>query len=114
MRDEFKRWLSEALWNLETAKILHECGRYNAACFYAHQAAEMAVKALLTRRNESPLGYGIRVLLERYSQISGEDVSSMLPKARELDSITSHQGIPTLTLRALLMKPMMRRLPLEL
>ena len=25
------------------------------------------------------------MLLERYSQISGEDVSSLLPKARELD-----------------------------
>ncbi len=85
MREESKRWFSEALWNLETARILHEHGRYNAACFYAHQAAEMAVKALLIRKNESPWGHGIRVLLERYSQISGEDVSSLLPKARELD-----------------------------
>ncbi len=41
MRDEARRWLSEARWNLETARILHERGRYNAACFYAHQAAEM-------------------------------------------------------------------------
>ncbi len=85
MRDEARRWLSEARWNLETARILHERGRYNAACFYAHQAAEMAVKALLISRNESPWGHGVRALLERYSEISGEDVSRLLPHARELD-----------------------------
>ncbi len=58
---------------------------YNATCFYAHQADDIAVKALLIRRNESPWGHGIRVLLERYSQISDEDVSLLLPKARELN-----------------------------
>ncbi len=85
MRDEARRWLSEARWDLETARILHDRGRYNAACFYAHQAAEMAVKALLISRNESPWGHGVRALLERYSEISGEDVSHLLPHARELD-----------------------------
>ena len=72
MRDEARRWFSEARWNLETAKILHDRGRYNAACFYAHQAAEMAVKALLISKNESPWGHSVRVLLERYSKISEE------------------------------------------
>ncbi len=85
MRDEAGRWFSEAEWNLETARILHERGRYNAACFYAHQAAEMAVKALLISRNESPWGHGVRALLERYSKISGEEVSHLLTHARELD-----------------------------
>jgi len=47
MKKEAKRWLSEALWDLETAKILHERGRYNSAAFYAHQSAEKALKALL-------------------------------------------------------------------
>ncbi len=45
----------------------------------------MAVKALIISKNESPWGHGIRILLERYSHISGEDVSSLLSKARELD-----------------------------
>lgn len=85
VRGESERWFSEALWDLETAKILHEQRRYNAACFYAHQAAGMAVKSLIISRNESPWGHGIRTLLERYSHISGEDVSSLLPRARELD-----------------------------
>ncbi|MEM5870687.1 MAG: HEPN domain-containing protein, partial [Candidatus Aenigmatarchaeota archaeon] len=45
MRGEAKRWFSEALWDLETAKILQEKGRYNSSVFYAHQSAEKAVKA---------------------------------------------------------------------
>ncbi len=48
-------------------------------------AAEMAVKALLISRNEPPWSHGVRALLERYSEISGEDVSLLLPHARELD-----------------------------
>ena len=32
---EAGRWLSEAGWDLETAKGLLELGRYNAAAFYA-------------------------------------------------------------------------------
>ena len=54
MRKEAERWLEEALWDLGTAKILHEIGRYNASAFYAHQAAEKAVKALLFHINEAP------------------------------------------------------------
>ncbi|RDD53209.1 MAG: HEPN domain-containing protein [Candidatus Korarchaeota archaeon NZ13-K] len=45
--------LSEALCNLETAKILHEHGRYNATYFYAYQTAEMEVEALMIRKNEA-------------------------------------------------------------
>ncbi len=36
MRGEARRWLEEALWDLETAKILLGNKRYNAAAFYAH------------------------------------------------------------------------------
>jgi len=33
MREESKRWFDEALWDLETAKILHKNARYNAHAF---------------------------------------------------------------------------------
>ncbi|MEM2733099.1 MAG: HEPN domain-containing protein, partial [Nitrososphaerota archaeon] len=39
MRNEALRWLEEAEKDLETAEILYKNARYNAACFYAHQAA---------------------------------------------------------------------------
>ncbi|MEM0302988.1 MAG: HEPN domain-containing protein [Archaeoglobaceae archaeon] len=66
MRGEAKRWFSEALWDLETAKILRKKGRYNFSVFYAHQSAEKAVKALLYSLNEVPWGHSVRELLERF------------------------------------------------
>ena len=86
MREEAKRWLSEAVWDLETARILHGSRRYNAAAFYCHQAAEKAAKAMLYSVNEAPWGHSIRVLLERYSEASGKTLGGdVLNAARELD-----------------------------
>jgi len=86
VRDEAIRWFSEAEWDLETAKILHEKRRYNAAVFYAHQAAEKAVKALLYSVNEAPWGHSVRILLERYFEATNKGIiSNLLRYARELD-----------------------------
>jgi HEPN domain-containing protein len=63
---EAERWFSDAAYDLETAKLLHSSRRFNAACFYAHQAAEKGVKALLYSLNESPWGHSVRVVVERY------------------------------------------------
>ena len=76
----------EALWDLETAKILHRERRYNATAFYAHQAAEKAVKALLYHVNEVPWGHSIRVLIERYFKSGNIALDQkLLTYARELD-----------------------------
>ena len=85
MIDESKRWFKEALWDLGTAKILFKEKRWNAACFYAQQAAEKAVKALLYYINEHPWGHSIVALLERYASSTGEDVSGIMSFAMELD-----------------------------
>ena len=85
MRGEALRWLGEAEWDLETARILHREKRYNAAAFYAHQAAEKAAKALLYSVNEAPWGHSVRVLLERYFEARGEASEDLLRHARELD-----------------------------
>ena len=86
MRRESERWLSEAEWDLETARILLENRRYNAACFYSHQAAEKAAKAMLYAVNEAPWGHSVRILLERFFEASGrERLEDMLVQARELD-----------------------------
>ena len=86
MRDEAKRWFSEALWDYETALILYRAKRWNAVCFYAHQAAEKATKALLYSVNEAPWGHSVRVLLERFFEVRGyEKREDLLTLARELD-----------------------------
>jgi len=86
MREEWRRWLDEASWDLETAKILYQNRRYNAACFYAHQAGEKAVKALLYSLNEAAWGHSIRMLLERYvKKTEDRRAEELLNSARELD-----------------------------
>ncbi|MEM2558790.1 MAG: HEPN domain-containing protein [Nitrososphaerota archaeon] len=86
MRNEALRWLEEAEKDLETAEILYKNARYNAACFYAHQAAEKAVKALLYNVNEAPWGHSVRILLERYiEKTSSSQTAFLMECARELD-----------------------------
>lgn len=86
MRDEALRWLEEAERDIETAEILYKNARYNAACFYAHQAAEKAVKAMLYNVNEAPWGHSIRILLERYIERTSSSLATCLIEcARELD-----------------------------
>ncbi|MEM4668736.1 MAG: HEPN domain-containing protein, partial [Nitrososphaerota archaeon] len=78
MRNEALRWLEEAEKDLETAEILYKNARYNAACFYAHQAAEKAVKALLYNVNEAPWGHSVRILLERYIEKTSSSPTAFL------------------------------------
>jgi len=85
LRDEALRWFREGVWDLETARILHGAGRYNAAAYYSHQAAEKAVKALLYLVNEAPWGHSVRILLEKFAEKKNISISELLPYARELD-----------------------------
>lgn len=86
MRGEALRWFSEALWDFETAEILYREGRFNAAAFYSHQAAEKACKALLYHVNEASWGHSVRELLVRYFNRRGESPQQDLVScARELD-----------------------------
>ncbi len=86
VRDEVKRWLSEAEWDLGNAEILYREGRWNATAFYSHQAGEKAVKALLYSVNEAPWGHSVRILLERYFKKAGVGRDEgLLRCARELD-----------------------------
>lgn len=86
MRNEVLRWFDEAVWDLDTARILHRERRYNAAAFYAHQAAEKACKALLYHVHEAPWGHSVRELLLRYfSRTSENPPEDLMTCARELD-----------------------------
>lgn len=86
MVDEVVRWFEEALWDLDTARILHKEKRYNAAAFYAHQAAEKACKALLYHVHEAPWGHSVRELLLRYfKKLEMNPPENLMVYARELD-----------------------------
>jgi len=84
--DEVVRWFEEALWDLDTARILHREKRYNAAAFYAHQAAEKACKALLYHIHEASWGHSVRELLLRYfKKLEKNPPEDLMVCARELD-----------------------------
>lgn len=64
-RAEARRWLAEAGEDLETVRVLIAGGRHAAACFYAHQAAEKAGKAIRYLGGERfVLGHGVADLFE--------------------------------------------------
>ncbi len=48
--ERYLDWLDEALDDLAAAQDLYRLGRYSKACFFSHQAAEKAVKALMIRK----------------------------------------------------------------
>jgi len=50
MREEARMFWEQALEDLRTAEILLNEGRYYASVFFAHQAAEKALKALYIQR----------------------------------------------------------------
>ena len=83
--EEAKRWFSEAQWDLETARILHQSRRYNSCAFNCQQAAEKAAKALLYSGGESPFGHSVRELIARYAESKRKNLYELLSLASELD-----------------------------
>jgi HEPN domain-containing protein len=62
-RYEGKRWLEQALTDLEWAHRLHEQGAYYLVCFLSQQAAEKALKAFLYAQGEElVIGHSVRQL----------------------------------------------------
>lgn len=74
-----------ALWDLETAKMLCENGRYNSSVFYAHQSVEKVMKASLYHLNESSWEYSVGELLERFFEKIGGKDEKILSFAKEMD-----------------------------
>jgi HEPN domain-containing protein len=56
-------WYSQARHDLEQARASAAAGRYDWACFAAHQAAEKAVKALHLRHAQEAWGHIVARLL---------------------------------------------------
>jgi len=61
---EYERWMDAARRTLDSARGDYERGDYNWSCFKSHQAAEMAVKALLYGLGEPRRGHSVLLLLE--------------------------------------------------
>ena len=76
--------MEEAEWDLETAEYLHKGGRFNAACFYAQQSAEKAVKAVFQKMHVDAWGHSVADLLGELSK-THEVPKELMDSALELD-----------------------------
>ncbi|MHA1671733.1 MAG: HEPN domain-containing protein [Promethearchaeota archaeon] len=83
--EDYKNWLNEAKWDLETSEILKNQKRYNSFAFFAQQAVEKLLKSALLFYNESPWGHSTRELVIRFDKICNLDLSSLVHNASELD-----------------------------
>jgi len=77
-------WLRQAERDLDKARLDHEHGYFDWACFTAHQAAEKALKALYQSRNLSVRGHSLLHLL-RGMAADAEPSEELLHAARVLD-----------------------------
>jgi len=69
-RTEGRRWLDQALRDLDDARYAAAGARHNLACFLCQQAAEKALKGFLVLRDqEAPWGHSVADLCDRASAL---------------------------------------------
>jgi len=85
MTDRSGDWLAQALRDLGQAGDSQVAGRFEWACFAAHQAAEKAIKALHLARGQEAWGHLVRRLLEELPE-SVPVPPGLIESARVLDS----------------------------
>lgn len=84
-KEEFERWFRTAIRNLESAQGDMERSDYNWACFKSHQAAELALKALLHGLGLPAYGHSILKLLKSLVNEGLNASEELWDFARELD-----------------------------
>lgn len=84
--ERYLDWLSEARDDFEAAEDLLKLKRYAKACFFAQQAAEKALKALLIKRcGVYERSHSVKVLLEKVREHGIEVPIELFESARILD-----------------------------
>ncbi len=63
-------WLVQAAADLESAKALRAVRRFESCCFYAHQAAEKALKAVWESQGVEARGHGLNGLSEPLDDVA--------------------------------------------
>jgi HEPN domain-containing protein len=86
-REESRRWISQAKYDLKAAAWNLEGGFYNTVCFLAQQSAEKALKSLLyyggTSRTKLMTHSTVQLVREAASFVAS--LESLVDDARELD-----------------------------
>jgi len=69
---EYERWMAQARHTLRSAEVDLREGFYDWACFKSHQAAELAVKALLWGLGRPRYGHSLLHLASEVEGLYGE------------------------------------------
>ena len=83
MADRTQDWFEQALRNMEQALASQSDGRHEWACFAAHQATELAVKALHLSYKQEAWGHVVAQLLQELPFQVEED---LIDRAKVLDN----------------------------
>ncbi len=83
MADRSRDWFDQAARNLEQAEASRREGRHEWACFAAHQAAELAVKAMHLALGQEAWGHTVARLL---SDLPGGATPELIDRAKVLDN----------------------------
>ncbi|MEM1646697.1 MAG: HEPN domain-containing protein [Ignisphaera sp.] len=87
MREEVEKWLKQALEDLATAKDTIATGHYYASAFWAEQAAEKALKALLISKGRIERTHDLNELLDIIKEEMGLPVDEI---RNEVSKLTLH------------------------
>lgn len=92
---EVNQWLEFSIDDLDSAEIMLKNCKYNMVCFFAHQAAEKALKAFLVSQNHNPpRTHNLLDLLNlciKYNRF----FENLIPKARILNQFYIPTRYPT-------------------
>jgi len=82
---EYKRWLHQAEYTLNSAKGDLKSTDYSWSCFKSQQAAEYAVKAILRGLGKAATGHSVLKLLEKLEETGISVPEGLRNCARSLD-----------------------------
>lgn len=84
-REEGRRWVDQALRDLDDARFARDGGRYSLACFLSQQAAEKALKGFLyLREEEYARGDSVAELCDRAAEHAAA-FAELRPRVAGLD-----------------------------
>ncbi len=85
-KNEYERWLNEALYTFKSAVKDEEEGDYSWACFKFQQSAELMLKALLRGFGKHSIGHSLLKLLKEIEDIGIKVDNEVKTAARVLDA----------------------------
>lgn len=89
---EARRWVDTAHEDIDAARVLLDKQKFSHVCFFAHQAAEKALKALWISIGEDPWGHSLHKLI---TDMPHADIKTSMQEFIEESAVLDRYYIPT-------------------